>query len=156
WTQRQANGDARIMMSVSADGVTWPAAGTPVDLGLVTDDTGTPFTNLSNPSRGHQIMPTLSFNAGKLTLAYYDLRQDHTLSQFTLSPDQKTFVESKELMGELDPTNPGFNPAAVFNTFITDGALTPTTTLTIRRHTIDLEGAQASPLAAGSLVVPSF
>ena len=156
WTQRLANGDARIMMSISADGATWPAAGTPVDLGQVTDDTGTPFSNLSNPSRGHQIMPTLSFNAGKLTLAYYDLRQDHTLSQFTLSPDLKSYIESKQLLGELDSTNANFNPAAVFNTFITDGALTPATTLTIRRHTIDLQGAQASPLANGSLVIPSF
>ena len=34
-------------------------------------------------------------------------------------------------MGELDPANPAFNPAAVFNTFISDGPLTATTTLTV-------------------------
>ncbi len=156
WTQRQANGDARIMMSVSADGVNWPSAGTPVDLGLVTDDLGNPFTNLSNPSRGHQIMPTLSFNAGKLTLAYYDLRQDHTLGLFAVSSDLKSYIESRAMLGELDSTNPAFNPPAVFNTFITDGPLTSTTTLTVRRHTIDLQGAQASPMSPGSLLVPSF
>jgi hypothetical protein len=156
WSQRQANGDARIVMSVSADGQTWPAAGTPVDLGLVSDDSGAPFPNLSNPSRGHQLMPSLSFNAGKLMLAYYDLRQDHTLGILTPSPDQKSYVESRQLMGELDPANPGFNPDAVFNTFISDGPLTATTTLTIRRHTIDMQGAQATPLPAGSLVVPVF
>ena len=156
WSQRQANGDARIMMSVSADGLTWPSAGTPVDLGLVPDDLGNPFPNLSNPSRGHQLMPSLSFNSGKLMLAYYDLRQDHTLGIFTPSPDQKSFLESRELLGELDPTNPSFNPDAVFNPFVSDGPLTPTTTLTIRRHTIDVEGAQASPQAGGSLVVPNF
>ncbi len=156
WSQRQANGDARIMMSVSADGLTWPAAGTPVDLGQVPDDLGNPFPNLSNPSRGHQLMPSLSFNAGKLMLAYYDLRQDHTLGIFTPSPDQKSFLETRQLLGELDPTSPGFNPDAVFNPFVSDGLLTPTTTLTIRRHTIDLEGAQTAPLPAGSLVVPSF
>jgi hypothetical protein len=156
WSQRQANGDARIVMSVSADGVTWPVSGTPVDLGLVPDDLGTPFPNLSNPSRGHQLMPSLSFNAGKLMLAYYDLRQDHTLGEFTPAPDQKSFVETRELLAELDPNSASFNPNAVFNPFISDGPLTPTTTLTIRRHTIDVEGAQASPLAAGSLVVPSF
>jgi hypothetical protein len=156
WSQRQANGDARIMMSVSADGLTWPASGTPVDLGLVPDDLGNPFPNLSNPSRGHQLMPSLSFNAGKLMLAYYDLRQDHTLGIFTPAADQKSFLESRELLGELDPNSPSFNPAAVFNPFVSDGPLTPTTTLTIRRHTIDVEGAQASPLAAGSLVVPNF
>jgi len=156
WSQRQANGDARIVMSVSADGVTWPAAPTPVDLGLVPDDLGNAFPNLSNPSRGHQLMPSLSFTAGKLMLAYYDLRQDHTLGIFTPAPDQKSYLESRQLMGELDPTNAGFNPDAVFNTFISDGPLTATSTLTIRRHTIDMEGAQASPQPAGILTVPSF
>ncbi|MGC2695057.1 MAG: putative Ig domain-containing protein, partial [Candidatus Angelobacter sp.] len=156
WSQRQANGDARIVMSVSADGVTWPAAGIPVDLGLVPDDLGTPFPNLSNPSRGHQLMPSLSFNAGKLMLAYYDLRQDHTLGILTPSPDQKSYLESRQLLGELDPTSASFNLDAVFNAFVSDGPLTATTTLTIRRHTIDMEGAQASPLPAGILVVPSF
>jgi hypothetical protein len=156
WSQRQANGDARIVMSVSADGVTWPAAGTPVDLGLVPDDLGNPFPNLSNPSRGHQLMPSLSFNAGKLMLAYYDLRQDHTLGILTPAADQKSYLETRQLMGELDPTSASFNPDAVFNSFISDGPLTPATTLTIRRHTIDMEGAQTSPLPAGSLGVPSF
>ena len=156
WSQRQANGDARIMMSVSGNGLTWPAAGTAVDLGLVADDNGNPFTNLSNPSRGHQIMPTLTFNAGKLMLVYYDLRQDHTLGVFTLSPDLSSYTETRRLLGELDPTDPNFNPAAVFNPFITDGANGVGTTLTIRRHTIDLEGAQTSPAPPGSLAVPGF
>jgi putative Ig domain-containing protein len=156
WSQRQANGDARIMMSVSGNGVTWPASGTPVDLGLVADDSGNPFTNLADPSRGHQIMPTLSFNAGKLMLVYYDLRQDHSLGVFNLSPDLASYVETRKLLGELDPASPNYNPAAVFNPFITDGALGAGTTLTIRRHTIDLQGAQASPALSGSLVIPSF
>jgi hypothetical protein len=156
WSQRQANGDARIVMSVSGDGLTWPAAGTPVDLGQVPDDLGNAFPNLSNPSRGHQLMPSLSFNAGKLMLAYYDLRLDHTLGVFTPSADQKSYLESRQLMGELDPTSGSFNPDAVFNTFISDGPLTTTTTLTVRRHTIDVEGAQASPLPAGNVAVPSF
>lgn len=156
WSQRQSSGDARIMMSVSANGVNWPGSGTPVDLGLVADDNGNPFTNLANPSRGHQIMPTLTFNAGKLMLAYYDLRQDHTLGIFTLTPDLTGYTETRKLLGELDPSDPNFNPAAVFNSFITDGANGVGNTLTIRRHTIDLQGAQTSPAAAGSLVVPSF
>ncbi|HEU4416823.1 MAG TPA: putative Ig domain-containing protein, partial [Candidatus Angelobacter sp.] len=156
WSQRQVNGDARIVMSVSADGVSWPSAGTPVDLGLVPDDLGAPFPNLSNPSRGHQLMPSLSFNAGKLMLAYYDLRQDHTLGIFTAAADEKSYLESRQLLGELDPTSASFNPDAVFNPFITDGPQTPTTTLTVRRHTIDMEGAQSSPMPAGSLVIPSF
>jgi len=32
WSQRQNNGDARIMMAVSANGATWSGSGTPVDL----------------------------------------------------------------------------------------------------------------------------
>ncbi len=156
WSQRQSNGDARIMMSVSANGVNWSGSGTPVDLGLVADDHGNAFTNLANPSRGHQIMPTLSFNAGKLMLVYYDLRQDHTLGVFTLTPDLTSYTETRKLLGELDPGDPNYNPAAVFNSFMTDGANGVGTTLTIRRHTIDLQGAQTSPAATGSLVVPSF
>jgi hypothetical protein len=101
-------------------------------------------------------MPSLTFNAGKLMLAYYDLRLDHTLGILTPSADQKSYLESRQLMGELDPANPAFNPAAVFNTFVSDGPLTAANTLTIRRHTIDMEGSQASPLPAGSLTVPSF
>jgi hypothetical protein len=156
WSQRQSNGDARIMMSVSANGVSWSGSGTPVDLGLVADDNGNSFTNLANPSRGHQIMPTLTFNAGKLMLVYYDLRQDHTLGIFTLTPDLTGYIETRKLLGELDPTDPNYNPAAVFNSFMTDGANGVGATLTIRRHTIDLQGAQTSPAAAGSLVLPSF
>ncbi|HET6934802.1 MAG TPA: putative Ig domain-containing protein [Candidatus Angelobacter sp.] len=156
WAQRQANGDAKIMMSVSADGVTWSGSGTPVDLGQVTDDNGNPFTNLSNPARGHQIMPTLSFNQGKLQLVYYDLRQDHTTGIFTPLPDLSGFSESRRLEAELDPNNPAYNPNAVFNPFISDSNVGAGLTLTIRRHTIDLQGAQASPAPAGSLVVPNF
>lgn len=154
WTQRQANGDAKIMMAVSADGVTWSGSGTGVDLGQVNDDNGNPFPNLS--TRGHQVMPNLSFNAGKLTLVYYDLRQDHTTGIFSPLPDLTGFSEQKRLEAELDPGNPAFNLNAVFNPFITDGNLGAGLTLTIRRHTIDLQGAQASPAASGSLVLPSF
>jgi len=156
WSQRQANADAKIMMAVSADGLTWPAAGTPVDLGQVTDDSGNPFTNLSNPARGHQIMPTLSFNAGKLTAVYYDLRQDHTTGIFKPLPDLTGFSETRRLEAELDLANPAYNPAAVFNPFISDGFLGTGVSLTIRRHTIDLLGAQATPAEGGSLILPSF
>ena len=45
-------------------------------------------------------MPTLSFNAGKLMLVYYDLRQDHTLGVFTLTPDLAGYIETRKLLGE--------------------------------------------------------
>ena len=60
-----------------------------MDLGLVSDDSGAPFPNLSNPSRGHQLMPSLSFNAGKLMLAYYDLRQDTLWNPHAITGPEK-------------------------------------------------------------------
>src|SRR5262249_7143908 len=52
--------DARIVMSTSIDGVGWTAP-------LVVDEPVRP---------GHQVMPALSFAGAKLTLLYYDLRED--------------------------------------------------------------------------------
>jgi len=43
WSQRQANGDARVTMAVSADGVNWPGAGTAIDNGQVAGDSGVPL-----------------------------------------------------------------------------------------------------------------
>ena len=54
------NGDARIVLSTSADGATWSPP-KPVD---------------NQPVPGHQIMPALTFAQGKLQLVYYDLRED--------------------------------------------------------------------------------
>src|SRR4029077_17973278 len=70
WSQRQASGNARIMMNVSADGMNWSSTPALVDNGPVLDDSGNPFTNLSG--QGHQLMPSLSFIAGKVSLAYFD------------------------------------------------------------------------------------
>ncbi len=144
-SQRQSNGDARIAMAVSADGLDWPSSLTPIDNGAVNGDDGTPFSNLSG--RGHQVMPALSFNAGKLTLVYYDLREDHSIGLFQPKSDSDGYNESRELVAELssDPANP-----QVFNDYIDDA------TVTSRRHTIDVQGAQAAPLPTGLLTVPSF
>ncbi|MBE0711083.1 MAG: exo-alpha-sialidase, partial [Candidatus Aminicenantes bacterium] len=64
WTQRgygQA-GAARIMLATSTDGRTWSTWG-PID---------SPTDKL-----GHQFMPSIAFAAGKLTLAWYDQREDY-------------------------------------------------------------------------------
>lgn len=64
WSQRGRgqNAAARIMLATSRDGVTWsqPAV-------------------IDNPSDklGHQFMPSLAFAAGKLTVAWYDQREDY-------------------------------------------------------------------------------
>ena len=147
WSQRQASGDARILMQVSADGMNWPSAAVLVDNGPVLDDNGNAFSNLSG--HGHQLMPSLNFSAGKLSLIYFDFRQDHTLGFFTENPDQVSYTETRQFEGELvgDPAS-----TFVFNSFVSDAA----PPLTTRRHTVDLQGAQAGPLPPGSLGVPSF
>jgi hypothetical protein len=173
WAQRDVNGDARIMMNVSADGASWTSAAKAIDSSSVLDDNGSPFTNLSG--RGHQIMPTLTFNAGKLMLAYYDLRQDHTVGMFSANADFTQYSETRQFHAELcdpainkttakenacstgiiDPTSKLF--LSVFNSYITDTVPPlPGQPLTVRRHTIDLQGAQASPATPGILVIPSF
>ena len=53
-------GDARVVMSTSPTGAAWTAP-------RALDESGAP---------GHQIMPALAFSAGKLSLLYYDLRED--------------------------------------------------------------------------------
>ena len=144
WSQRQASGDARIMMQESPDGLNWSSAPA-VDNGPVLDDGGNPFSNLSG--HGHQLMPSLGFSAGKISLVYFDFREDHTLGFFTPLPDLSGYAETRQFEAEL----PG-NPSAVFNSYISDAA----PPLTTRRHTIDVQGAQASPLASGAAGVPSF
>ncbi len=73
WAQRDAStGDARIVLSTSADGAVWSAP-TPVDASPITDDFGASLT------RGHQFMPQLTFVAGRLVFVYYDQRLDHTV-----------------------------------------------------------------------------
>ncbi len=151
WSQRQANGDARITMQVSADGSNWGAAPALVDNNGVPDDYGDPLmTNAGTSlSRGHQFMPSVSFIAGKLTLTYYDEREDHTLGFYTPKTDLTGYTEIRELMGEL-VGNAASN--LVFNPVITDSA----PPLVSYRHTLDIQGAQASTLSGGSVTVPSF
>ncbi len=73
WTERgfgtlrpgATDGDARVVISTSRFGAAWTAP-QPVDSG------GSGGTDLP----GHQLMPSISFAAGKLVVVYYDLRED--------------------------------------------------------------------------------
>ena len=149
WSQRGMgpNGDARIMISTSPDGVAWTGP-MPVDNGAVTDDSSGSFT------RGHQIMPAVTFNQGKLMLVYYDLRLDHTVGYFSPNtllgvftngvcsnssqgvnafvPDclGRFYLEERDYVG--DPAS------AVFGPYIADAGLT------VRRHTMDVMLAQSN------------
>jgi Putative Ig domain len=147
WSQRQASGDARIMMSESSDGLNWSSPPALVDNGPVFDDSGIPFSNLSG--HGHQLMPSLTFSAGKLSLLYFDFREDHTLGFYNIKPDLTGYNETRQFEGEL-VGNPGSN--LVFNSYVSDAA----PPLTSRRHTVDVQGAEATPLPTGSLGVPAF
>ncbi|MEK7404381.1 MAG: hypothetical protein AAB225_04675, partial [Acidobacteriota bacterium] len=113
WPQRVGGptGPARIMMATSPDGTNW---------------TTTPQVAETGAFPGHQFMPSLTFAAGKLTLAFYDSRDDH--KRLVRYPGQP---ETMEWMGPDSET-------AVFNSYISDAGLKT-------RHTIDVRLAQASP-----------
>src|SRR6266478_1228575 len=142
------SGDARIVVSTSLGGASWSTP-VPVDNPAI-DPVNNPF------GRGHQIMPALTFAAGKLSLLYYDLRLDHTLGLFSplLSQGQPTgmYSELPALAGELGLTPPLIG--AVFNAFIDDS------TISLRRHTFDLRVAQSLPgkvpLFAPSVLVSQY
>jgi hypothetical protein len=127
------SGDARIVLSNSPGGVGWT---TPI---LVDNPATDPLTNPSG--RGHQIMPALTFAAGRLSLLYYDLRLDHTFGLFSPLMPQGVptglYSEALQLAGELNPAT--LSISAVFNQFVDDS------TIALRRHTFDLRVAQALP-----------
>lgn len=87
-------------------------------------------------NRGHQIMPAVAFSAGKLTVAWYDLRDDDLLAIYTPLGIAGQFSETLENDGGA----PDF-PA--FGTFIQDP--TPPYSSDARRQTIDVRAAQATP-----------
>ncbi len=167
WAQRISPlGDARIMLSTLEGSVPGAVWSTPsfVDNAAVVDDTGHSF------SRGHQFMPQATFNGGRLTIIYYDLRLDHTLGLFdpvkvpgfpkpdargrfeleTRSPCIVAPTPNQPCAGEAKLADP--DGAPVFTPFISDMAFTAGGVayplLTLRRHTLDVRLAQAGPGAS--------
>jgi hypothetical protein len=151
WSQRGVGpgGDARVVLKSSADGKNWSGPFLAVDSGAVYDDT-VPGGNWTLPaghppsafSRGHQVMPAMTFAGGKLMLVYYDLRFDHTTGVFIPNEpfhdaNGKFYFELRGKKGELLD----FGDTRVFSTYIDDYGLTE------RRHTIDVRIAQADPAA---------
>ncbi|MEO8025413.1 MAG: MBG domain-containing protein [Bryobacteraceae bacterium] len=133
WSQRKANGDARIAMSTSRNGGnSWT---TPTYL----DDWATDPINPANPGRGHQFQPTVTFAGGKLMAAWFDQRYDYTVGILecpanTTCTSISQFVERRQAVGAL--ATGGVN--TVFTPYLTDVGLT-------RRHTIDTFSAMADP-----------
>jgi hypothetical protein len=126
WPQRGAGlgGDARIMVATGTPNaiprnnpIQWGAA-------IIVD----PWSG-----RGHQIMPAAAFSAGKLTVAWYDLRNDDLLGDFTSLGGG---LYSSTLVSD------GGTPQ--FGTFIQDPPGPPYQP-TDRRQTLDVRAAQALP-----------
>ena len=129
WSQRGAAtpcgacGDARIEVMTGLPGtpphnntVTWSAP-------VAVDPWG---------SRGHQIMPALAFSAGKLTVAWYDLRDDDQIESYAAQP-------GGQYLASL--VSDGGTP--VFGPYIQDPV--PPYTTQSRRQTLDVRAAQALP-----------
>jgi len=129
WSERGIGpgGDARIMLATAGEGE---------DLSF---STLSPVEN--PPTRGHQLMPSLTFAGGKLVLVYYELREDSSDAQYApLGGGQYSMTEVP--VGDLAPPNP--QPAKVFNNFIADAAPAGFSPIQ-RRHTIDVRASQANP-----------
>jgi hypothetical protein len=88
------------------------------------------------PNRGHQIMPGMEFSAGKLTVAWYDLRNDDLLAIYTALGVAGEFSNAFENDGGA----PDF-PA--FGTYIQDPQEPYPSDA--RRQTLDVRAAQAKP-----------
>ena len=64
-------------------------------------------------------MPALACNAGKLTVIYYDLREDTTLGIFTQIFGTGLFSETRQPVGDLAAPS---QPDKVFTNYIMDAA----------------------------------
>jgi hypothetical protein len=115
-------GDARIILVTGKPG---PAPPLQFSAPVIIDQ---------SPGRGHQIMPAMAFSAGKLTVAWYDLRDNDLSATYTpLGGGQY----SSMLMN--DGGAPDF---PMFGMFIQDPA--PPYSTDSRRQTMDVRAAQAN------------
>ena len=138
WSERaSANDDGRIVLTSSADGLTGWSASIAV---------APPVGGTSN-GRGHQFMPAMTFLAGKLTMIWYDLRDDSTIGGYSLNLATKVYDQSRILAGNLFLGQ----PQIVFWNFLSDTSPDANIKL-VRRHTLDVYAAESTAL--GSL--PTF
>jgi len=131
WSQRNVGsigtngGDAHIVVSV----------GSPTGSKTTALQWNAPVAVDPYPNRGHQIMPGMAFSAGKLTVSWYDLRNDDLLAIYTPlgSGGFSSILEN-------DGGAPDF---PTFGTYIQDPL--PPYAADARRHTVDVRAAQAVP-----------
>jgi hypothetical protein len=140
WSQRDAlTNDGRLVLINSADGLTGWSSPLPV---------APPQAGTSN-GRGHQFMPAMTFSSGRLTLVWYDLRDDHTIAGFTKhTPFNGTYDQSRLLAGNLFLNQ----PQVVFWNYLADVSPTLNSPKLVRRHTLDVYAAESIGLG----LTPSF
>ena len=144
WSERvEPHRDGRIVMIVSTDG----------------GSTWTPPTPVANhDERGHQFMPSLVFNQGYLSVAYFEQLWDHTRGVLECPPSDGDegeapcnnigdYVEHRYPTGDLPAS-----PEKVFNECLIEVAPNdPACDLTLgwgdltRRHTLDVFATRALP-----------
>jgi hypothetical protein len=133
WTERAmggpaSGGDARTVLTTSKDGGNTWTQRQPVN---------------DAPSRGHQLMPAMTFGGGKLIIVFYDLRDDATTGVFT-ALGQGQYSESRAPAGDLATVPP--HPEKVFTQYILDAAPADLNEGgLLRRHTVDVWAVQADP-----------
>jgi hypothetical protein len=136
WSQRDV-GNATALAANGGDARIVVATGTPTsNPSKVPLAWSTPLAVDPNLGRGHQIMPGMAFSAGKLTVAWYDLRYDDELAIYTAIESAGQFSEEEENDGG-EPNFPSFG------TYIQDPV--PPYPAVAERQTLDVRAAQALP-----------
>jgi Putative Ig domain len=141
--------DAHILLTTSIDGVNWSSP-LPVDPVSTLDANENPF------QRGHQLMPSMTFAAGKVMLLHYDLRLDSTYDTLQCligaCSNILDFAHVRVPAGYLnaaDPSNTkGFFPDGAFEPFIIDSGADDVADglyTSLRRHTLDVRATQIDP-----------
>jgi hypothetical protein len=141
--------DAHILVTTSTDGVNWT---NPIPV----DPVSTPDANENPFQRGHQLMPSMTFAAGKVMLLHYDLRLDSTYDtlQCLLGSCSNIldFAHVRVPAGYLNPADPsntkGFFPDGAFEPFVIDSGADDVADglyTSLRRHTLDVRATQIDP-----------
>jgi hypothetical protein len=103
WSDRNymPDKDARIVITSSKDGINWSAP-SPID---------------NHGSRGHQIMPSLTYAAGKLMVTWYDTRKSPLNDTYYINGETQTMDVR---VAQATPSDPA--PDIPANPFFTDSA----------------------------------
>ena len=127
------NGEARIVIATSTDGLVWTRPG-------LVEPSPLPVRQGLDYAYGHQLMPSLTYGGGKLMLVFYDTRLSHMVGRLQCLVCQGNPLARNEVefAGNLVPVPTESGLSLVFNSFISDQKLS-------RRQTIDVRAGIADP-----------